>query len=68
MAEKLMTLKLVSVDANENIIQRSIAYANPAASDYVHKHFTEMLNALTNNTYVSTLRTTEEDITDATDE
>ncbi len=67
MAEKLMTLKLVSKDANDNIKQRSVAYANPTVSDYVHKHFTELLNSLTTNTYVGTYRTTQEDITDATD-
>ena len=68
MAEKLMTLKLISSDSNGNVKQRSFAYANPAASDYVHKHFTKLLNALTRNNYVGTLRTTQEDITDATDD
>ena len=68
MAEKLMTLKLISTDGNDNVKQRSLAYANPEVSDYVHKHFTELLCELTNNTYVGTLRTTQEDITDATDD
>ena len=67
MGMKLTTLQLISRDTNGNEIQRSLAYANPTVSNYIHKHFTELLNGLTSNTYVGTVKTTKEDITDATE-
>lgn len=68
MGTKLTTLQLISKDTNNNVLQNSLAYANPNKSNYMLKTFTQMLNNLTNNTYVGTTRLTKEDITDATQE
>lgn len=62
------TIQLMARDTNGNDIQKSIAFANPNASNFVLKEFSQKLNSLTTNTYKATYRVDKEDITDATNE
>lgn len=50
------TLVLQMTDTDNNLLEKSITYANPAASNSVLANFSEAVVGLTTNTYVDTKR------------
>lgn len=53
-----------SIDGNGKKLQKAVTNVNPTASNTDLKNFAEQLNALTNNTYVGTVKVDREDISD----
>lgn len=58
--ETLLTLKAKSPE--DSSITTSIRYINPDITDAMAKTYAQMLNALTQNTYVSLTKVTKEEI------
>ena len=61
-------LKLYTADANNNAISKTISNANPAASDYVLKTFSEKIVTLSENSFRKVERIDTKDITNAQNE
>ena len=61
-----VALKLYTTDENDNATTKTVSNANPAASDYVLKNFSEKLISLTDSTLNKVERVDTRDITDAT--
>ena len=61
-------LKIYTADSNNNAISKTISNANPAASDYVLKTFSEKYISLSDNSFRKVERVDTKDITNATNE
>ena len=61
-------LKLYTADQNNNLITKTVGNANPAASNYVLKTFSEKVTELTDNSFLKVERIDTTDITNATNE
>ena len=61
-------LKLYTADQNNNLITKTVGNANPAASNYVLKTFSEKLLSLSDNALSKVERIDTNDITAATNE
>lgn len=57
-----VSIQITSADANNKKVTDKIAYVNPQATNEQLTEFAEMLTALTDNSYVSTTKITEETI------
>lgn len=62
-----VSLTIEGIDPNGKTSTNKIAYVNPTLSNNIMKTFAEKCNALTNDTYIGTTKTTEEDITNGGD-
>lgn len=60
-------LKIYTTDENNNAITKTVSNANPAASDYVLKNFSQKLVNLSDSTFRRVERVNTKDITNATD-
>lgn len=59
-------LKIYTTDENNNAITKTVSNANPAASDYVLKNFSQKLVNLSDSTFRRVERVDTKDITNAT--
>lgn len=68
MANTKVSITINATDSNQKKTATKIPYVNPQASDDVLKTFAEKCAELSSDTYTGTTKTTEEDITDATNQ
>lgn len=57
-----VSISISSKDGNNKTVTDKISYVNPEATNNELVEFAEMLNAMTDNTYTSTTKITEEGI------
>jgi len=60
-------IKIYSTDTNQNMVSKTVSNANPAASDYVLKTFSQQLISLSENSFSRAERIDTTDITSATE-
>lgn len=55
-------IEIKATDLEDKAVKTTVAYVNGGASNAALKQFAQQLNALTKNTYVGTIKITEEEI------